>query len=96
MRVEMIPVQLLEPHGFGSFLAVKLDDPHRRNPFLQERVDSRQPGADLTVRFANSGAKEMGCECHERNYEMRHDRESPVHHEHRAADCDEREYVPEP
>ena len=95
MRIQMIAIQSFEARGFSRLLTVELHDPHRGEPLLEKRVDAGESRSDLAVGLAHSGAKEMRGKHHERDDDMRDDRESPIHDEHRDADGNQCEQVPE-
>jgi len=93
MRIEMIAVQTVEPRGFIFFLAIQLNDSHGRQSFLKEGVDPCEPGSDFAISFADARAKKVRHQRNERNHQVRDESKPPIHHEHRNADCNEREQI---
>jgi len=91
IRVEVRAVQGVETLGFAPLLSEKLDDPHSSETLLQERVDSREPHADVAVRVANAPSEKARHDYHERNHGERGERETPIHDQHRHADRRQRE-----
>jgi hypothetical protein len=96
MRVEVGPVELVEPAGFALLLTEKLNDTHPGQTFLQERVYPRQTNAYVPVGVAHRFPKQARDENDERNDCERGESEPPIQEQHCHADCDERKKVTEP
>jgi hypothetical protein len=93
--VAMLTVDLLEAREVQPLPAKEL---HRRHPgdvFLQKRVDACDPAAYHPVQLADVAAEPLGDEHDQRQHDERHDRQPPVHPQHRRHDADEHERVAE-
>ena len=84
MRVEVLPVERLEPPRRVRLAAEQLHHPHAGEPLLQEGVDPRQPYADVAEGLAHAAAEDAGRELHERDHRERDQRQPPVE---RPASC---------
>jgi hypothetical protein len=91
----MTPVDGVEGGEIALLPAEQLDGRHAGNPFLEKRVDPRNPEPHGAVRVAHVDPEPLRHERNEREDGKGHDRQAPVHPDENRHDADQREQVAE-
>ena len=93
--IAVIAIDRVETLERAALLSEQLHRRHTGQVLLQKRVDLRDQAAHLPIRLAHVLAEPLRRRQNARQDDERHQRQTPVHPEHRGDDAEEREHVAE-